>query len=287
VERWCPNTPQSADLPTTLQVVLDIEAYCHRIGIERPARPDHETLRRLQLAHMTSVAFENLDVVVQAAVRTTTDWSLPKIVDRRRGGWCFEINGAFAALLEALGYTVARHSARVFDPSTGGLGPELDHLCLVVTIGDTHWLVDAGFGDSSVAPVRLDTPEVQERRPRRARVDRSAAGGWRYSEWMYWDDWELQYEIEPDPTPLAAFQSRSDALAAGAGNGYFTEKPFATRALNEHGDRVWLLRDRLKVRRGDGHRQPDETPIAPHEWTDALHHWFGMSPPETLLDRMP
>lgn len=235
---------------------------------------------------MTSVAFENLDVVARTPVRTTIDWSIPKVVDRGRGGWCFEINGAFAALLETLGYEVARHSARVFHPPTGGLGPALDHLCLIVTLDGERWLVDAGFGDSSVTPVRLDTPEPQDRRPRRAKIERSTAGGWRYSEWMHWDDWELQYEIDPQPTELGDFQSRSDELASGADGGHFTEKPFATRALNDQGDRVWLLRDRIKIRRGDGHQMPEERSVPPGRWADVLAEWFGMAAPSAILETL-
>jgi len=258
----------------------DVHRYLARIGwtADLSPAPTLEHLFGLQLAHMTSVAFENLHVVAGTRPPTALDWSLPKIVDQRRGGWCFEINGAFAALLRALGYDVTLHSAQVWSAQAKELGPELDHLCLIVTVDDARWLVDAGFGDSSVTPVSLDTRDEQHRLPRRARVEHDDHGRIVYLEWMQWDDWEVQYVIDPTPRQLPEFQPRSDELASGAGGGHFSEKPFATRALNEHGDRVWLLRDRLKVRRGDGHRSPTETPVAAGAWDDVLREWFEMEP---------
>jgi N-hydroxyarylamine O-acetyltransferase len=232
---------------------------------------------------MTTVAFENLDVVAGVAPPTTTDWSIPKIVDRRRGGWCYEINSTFGALVEEIGFEVAYHSARVHDPATHETGPPLDHLCLVVTVEGRRHLVDAGFGDSSVSPVALDDPGDQNRLPCRARVEHRPEG-WAYLEWMHGDHWELQYLIDPEPVELSVFQRRSDQLSAGAGSGHFTEKPFATRALDHRGDRVWLLRDRLELRRGDGHQGRTATPVT--DWDAVLVEWFGMEAPAAVLDRM-
>jgi N-hydroxyarylamine O-acetyltransferase len=259
---------------------IDVDRYLTRIGWdgERPPAPTLEHLVALQLAHMTTVPFENLHVVAGHPMPTSLDWSVPKVVDERRGGWCFEINGAFGALLAALGYDVALHSAQVWDPSATELGPELDHLCLIVRVDGVRWLVDAGFGDSSVTPVSLDTADEQVRLPRRARVEHDDAGRILYLEWMHFDEWEVQYGIDPTPRELADFQPRSDELASGAGGGYFSEKPFATRALGGDGDRVWLSRDRLKVRRGDGHQAPTEAPVAAEEWPAVLAEWFGMEP---------
>lgn len=257
---------------------VDVDRYLERIGHQGPSDPSASTLAALQLAHMTTVPFENLHVHARIPVRTSLDWSLPKIVEQGRGGWCFELNGAFGALLASLGFEVTQVSAQVWDPSAGALGPPLDHLCLVVVADGERWLVDVGFGDSSVLPVRLDSADEQDRRPRRCRIEH-VGDRIHYLEWMHWDGWELQYAIDPTPRALAEFQPRSDELAAGAGSGYFVDKPFATRALGDAGDRVWLLRDRLKVRRGDGHQAPTEEPVAPEHWEAVLRSWFSMGRP--------
>lgn len=258
--------------------VVDVDRYLARIGYTGDPIPTASVLAALQLAHMIAVPFENLDVVARRPVSTEVAWSYPKVVDAGRGGWCFELNGSFGALLEALGFRVAYHSARVWDAAAKELGPELDHLCLLVEAAGDRWLVDVGFGDSALTPLRFDTGDVQERRPRRCRLDRTGDEV-EYLEWMPSNDWELQYTVDLAPRTLGDFQARSDALASGAGGGYFTEKPFATRALSGDGSRVWLLKDRLKRAEGSRHEQV-ETPVDESAWDVMLREWFGMSRPE-------
>lgn len=254
----------------------EVDAYLARIGHTGSLRPDATTLAELQAAHLVSVPFENLHVVAGLPVRTTVDWSYPKIVERGHGGWCFELNGAFGALLESLGFAVTRLSAQVWDAGTRQLGPPLDHLCLLVESDGERWLVDVGFGDSSIGPVRIDTTDEQPRRPRPVRIER--AGGERDGVLHLFElgtEWVLQYAIDLTPRALPEFQPRSDALAAGDGGGFFSSKPFATRALDPDGGRVWLLRDRLKLRSGDA--EPVEQPV--DDWDAALTAWFGITRP--------
>jgi hypothetical protein len=125
--------------------------------------------------------------------------------------------------------------------------------------------------------VRFDTDDEQDRRPRQCRVER-VGDLVHYLEWMPWGGWEIQYGIDLTPRTLAEFQPRSDALAAGAGDGYFSSKRFATRALDDRGGRVWLLKDRLKQVAG-GASHPTEVPVAPNDWEPTLQRWFGMSLP--------
>ena len=98
--------------PLRGDVEVDVERYLNRIGHHGPTEPTAETLAALQLAHMIAVPFENLHVVHGTQMRTDLGWSYPKIVEHGRGGWCFELNGAFGALLEALGFPVTYLSAR-------------------------------------------------------------------------------------------------------------------------------------------------------------------------------
>ena len=234
-------TPSGDEPPA---VTIDVGRYVRRIGFEGPTTPTAATLAQLQLAHMISVPFENLHVVHGARLRTDLAWSYPKVVEQGRGGWCFELNGAFGALLEAIGFPVTYLSASVWSPKLGELGPPLDHLCLVVVADDERWLVDVGFGDSSLTPLRFDSEDEQDRRPRRGRLERVSELV-HYLEWVH-GDWEVQYAIDLTPRTLTDFQPRSDALAGGAGDGHFSTKPFATRALDADGSRVWLLKDRFK-----------------------------------------
>ena len=137
----------------------EIEAYLDRIGAQRPGAPDLAALRALQRAHLFSVPFENLSIHLDEPITLDEPALLAKIVDRHRGGFCYELNGAFAALLTALGYRVTLLEARV--ASRAGYGPPFDHLALRVDL-DEPWLVDVGFGAFSHAPLRLESRDKQK-----------------------------------------------------------------------------------------------------------------------------
>lgn len=135
-----------------------VDAYLARIGAGRPARPDVETLRELQFAHLHSVPFENLSVHAGEPITLDVPSLIDKVVTRRRGGFCYELNGAFGALLTALGYDVSLLAARVF--SDGRPGMPFAHMALRVDL-DEPWLVDVGFGRFATTPLRMDEPGDQ------------------------------------------------------------------------------------------------------------------------------
>jgi N-hydroxyarylamine O-acetyltransferase len=256
---------------------VDVDRYLARIGYTGPVDVSAATLAALQAAHMIAVPFENLHVFAGVPVRTSLDWSLPKVVLQRRGGWCFELNGAFSSLLSALGFHVTPHSAQVWSADEQRLGPELDHLCLVVTVDGERWLVDVGFGDSSITPIRLDVEGEQTLVPRVGRIERVGDGSARFDHHeLVHGDWVLQYRVDPTPRQLPEFQVRSDALSSG--EGHFTEKPFATRATDLVGGRVWLLKDRLKTVTGPD-ADPVVQPVSPADWDDVLWQHFALRRP--------
>ncbi len=123
-------------------------------------KPDAALLRELHVRHLRSVPFENLSIHLGEPVSLNEDALIDKIVRRRRGGFCYELNGAFASLLKALGFTVTYHAARVFI-GDGMLGVPFDHLALVVEL-DERWIADVGFGRHTRYPLLLDSQEVQD-----------------------------------------------------------------------------------------------------------------------------
>jgi N-hydroxyarylamine O-acetyltransferase len=150
---------------------MDIKAYLDRIDYRGSLEPTPETLRALHMAHLLAVPFENLNIGLGWPIILDEEALFEKIVLRRRGGFCYELNGLFAALLRALGFDVALLSAGVARAG-GGFGPEFDHLTLLVTThhrpqtkADTQhatrdtqhaiWLADVGFGDSFREPLRF------------------------------------------------------------------------------------------------------------------------------------
>lgn len=133
---------------------MDIKAYLDRINYHGPVTVSPENLRALQLAHLYAVPFENLSIHAGEPIVLEERALFAKIVDQRRGGFCYECNGLFAELLRALGFQVDMLAAGVARPE-GGFGQEFDHMTLMVTLAD-RWLVDVGFGDSFLEPLLLD-----------------------------------------------------------------------------------------------------------------------------------
>src|ERR1044072_840719 len=133
---------------------MDVDAYLKRINYTGSRERTAETLRELQVAHLMSVPFENLSIHAGEPIVLDEDALFTKIVEQRRGGFCYECNGLFAGLLRALGFDVAMLAAGVAH-ATGGFGPMFDHMTLMVTLAE-RWLVDVVFGESFVEPLLLD-----------------------------------------------------------------------------------------------------------------------------------
>ncbi len=248
---------------------MDPAAYLDRIGFTETVRLDADTLEALQRAHLTAVPFENLDVYHRRGVDTAAASSVAKIVDECRGGWCFELNGAFAGLLEALGFTVTRLGATVLGQAPA---PGPDHLAIEVTL-DRPWLVDVGFGDSFLRPLPLDDPGPHD-------------GGWSQYAFEFRGDEVTLLEVPPDgervgvyrfgrtPRAMSDFDDVSRRLQTEPGL-HWTQRPFATRLLAGGPDRVTLVGDELKLRRnGVWH----VTHVAPASWSAQLERWFGIAP---------
>ncbi|WP_326697431.1 arylamine N-acetyltransferase [Streptomyces sp. NBC_01754] len=133
------------------------DVYLERIGAGRPARADAEALRELQLRHLMTVPFENLSIHLGEDIVLEEEKLVDKIVTGGRGGFCYELNGAFAALLRRLGFRVTLLQARVFGDG-GLLGIPYDHMAIRVGTDDGTgpWLADVGFGDHALRPLALD-----------------------------------------------------------------------------------------------------------------------------------
>jgi N-hydroxyarylamine O-acetyltransferase len=138
-------------------------AYLARIGVTSPLlRLDAAAMRDLHRAHLMAVPFENLSIHLGEPISLDETDLIDKIVGRQRGGFCYELNGAFGCLLDCLGAQVQRLSARVYG-TDGRLSPPFDHLALVVSLpdGTAPWLVDVGFGSHSTYPLLADARTEQ------------------------------------------------------------------------------------------------------------------------------
>jgi N-hydroxyarylamine O-acetyltransferase len=135
---------------------FDLDAYLHRIGYGGDTRPTFETLAALVRAHMLAIPFENLDVLLGRGIRVDLDGVQQKLVRNRRGGYCFEQATLFAAAVEALGFAVSRHLARVtlFASRTQ---VARTHMFLTVALPEGKFVADPGFGAlAAEVPLPLD-----------------------------------------------------------------------------------------------------------------------------------
>jgi N-hydroxyarylamine O-acetyltransferase len=181
---------------------MDITAYLNRINYRGSLAPTAGTLRDLQLAHLLAVPFENLSIHKGEPIVLEDEALFEKIVGRRRGGFCYELNGLFAALLRSLGFKVEMLSARVVN-SEGEVGPDFDHMTLLVIL-EERWLADVGFGDSFREPLLLDERGVQTQGERDYKIStegehliltqREKAG-----------DWQPQYRFTLQPYTYADY----------------------------------------------------------------------------------
>jgi N-hydroxyarylamine O-acetyltransferase len=258
---------------------MDTNAYAERIGYSGPLTPDAETLRRLHRAHLLAVPFENLDISYGRKIALDEKGIVRKVVEERRGGFCYELNGAFAALLRELGFQVTLLSARVFRRD-GSMSPEFDHLALLVELEDL-WLVDVGFGDLFIEPLVLKPNVEQQQGDRKFRLVENdsrltlqtlEAGG----------SWKREYSFELRPRQLEDFMELCDYHQTSP-ESHFTQKRLCTLATTY--GRVTLSEMKFIVTR-NGIRE-EAVVESEAEWKAILREQFGVRlPKQEPISRM-
>jgi N-hydroxyarylamine O-acetyltransferase len=225
---------------------MDVNAYLQRINYRGSLAPTAQTLQELQVAHLLTVPFENLSIHSAEPVILDDDALFEKIVVRRRGGFCYELNGLFAALLRELGFDIAMLSARVAN-AEGDFGPDFDHMTLLVTLEEDEipqrWLADVGFGDSFLEPLLLDSRQEQAQGERAYKIvvngphlilmQRETVG-----------EWKAQYRFTLQPYNYADYADMCRYHQTSP-NSHFTRARICTRATPK--GRVTLSEMRLII----------------------------------------
>ena len=248
---------------------MNTGAYLKRINYSGSLEPTAETLRDLQVAHLLTVPFENLSIHAGEPIVLEENALFTKIVERRRGGFCYEANGLFAALLRALGFEVAMLAAGVAK-SQGGFGPQFDHMTLMVTLSD-RWLVDVGFGDSFLEPLLLDTREEQVQGTRAFRIvdDNDHLILMRRNPGA---DWEPQYRFTLQPHTFADYEETCHFHQTSP-DSHFTKGRICSRATED--GRVSLSEMRL-ITTTDSQQRDERTLQDQEEYDRVLRDQFGI-----------
>ena len=218
---------------------MDVAAFLERIGVTTLPGPELERLQTLHRAIGLTVPYENLAILEGRSISLEIPDLLEKVVGRRRGGYCYELNGVFAHLLETLGFEVERHLARVW--SNGYPAPPLTHLVLGVTVAGKRYLCDVGFGGGTLRePVPWELNEAVTQGPDRFRLVAADHGETMLQSFVL-QQWKDLYSILPcavrpqDVIPANHYSSTHP-------DSFFTRFPMA--ALNTSDGRI-TLRGRL------------------------------------------
>ena len=154
----------------------DLDRYLERIGYSGPFAVDAATLRVLHRDHLRAIPYENLDVQLGRPLTLDIERIYDKIVTRRRGGWCYEMNGLLAWALRTAGFSLTEIAAGVMREERGdeAFG---NHLALIVHL-ERDYLADVGFGDGLLEAVALEEADI-EQGPLKFRLERRDAE-WRF-----------------------------------------------------------------------------------------------------------
>jgi N-hydroxyarylamine O-acetyltransferase len=239
-----------------------MDTYLRRLGIDAGPGPSWPLLRDLVTRHVHMVPFENADIISGLRPKLSTAGVLHKVVTRGRGGFCYELNEAFRALLSHLGFEVRRIEARVWSEAQQKFGAPFDHLALVVSLPEGDYLTDVGFGDNNRTPLRLPADTV---------TDISGEYTLRQASeelWLLSSSNQPLYEMTLIEQPLSAFVAMHRHHQTSP-DSFFTRGLICTRATAT--GRTTLSRDRLIVVDG---ADRNETVVADRD--QALQQYFGI-----------
>jgi len=251
---------------------MNTDAYLKRMNYHGGLVPTAETLRDLHLTHLYNVSFENLSIHAGEPIVLNDEALFTKIVTKRRGGFCYELNGLFAALLRSLGFAVAMLSAGVARDQ-GDFSPDFDHMTLMVTLPEERaqrWLIDVGFGDSFVEPLLLDErgEQIQGNQSFRIVADkahlvllRRPAG----------EGWTASYRFTLQPYTYADYEEMC-YFHQTSPESHFTKGRICSMATKN--GRITLSDNRLITTSGD---QRDEKMLSNQEYDRILRDRFGIT----------
>lgn len=248
---------------------VKVKKYLERIGMELPenAVPDSAFLRELQFAHCTHIPYENLDIIRGIPLSLDEDDLFRKVVEERKGGFCFELNGLFAWLLRQLGYKVTEYAARYLRGESGI--PMRRHRVLKVEAEDGVWCCDVGIGEVCPRyPVRLTEGVEQPQLGECYRFDRDDFLGWVLMD-LHKGEWRRFYSFTEEPQLPQDY----DALC------FYCEKSPKSPFINAEMFSLKTPEGRITL---DGHiyKEFDGEEVRVRELTDAEMPWayaqFGL-----------
>jgi N-hydroxyarylamine O-acetyltransferase len=251
-----------------------VQAYLQHLNTHPPAIADRENLDRLIAAQLQRVPFENIDVLLQRPIVLDADAVFAKVVERGRGGYCFEINSLFARLLLSFGYRVSLLGARVrWGLASDASKTMLSHLLLRVELSQGSFIVDSGFGGPTPpcamplegragltdCPYQLLTPGQTEELYQLQALQNG--------------QWQTMYQFDLQPQAWVDYIARSWYTSTHPDSIFLTNLMCA-RSSGEL--RLSLGNRNFSQRYADG-RVEQQTIDSPAQLVELLRHEFGLN----------
>lgn len=219
-----------------------LKKYLERIDIEGELGPDLETLKKIQKQHLINIPFENIDIFENITLKLNIDSLFAKIVEEKRGGICYELNGLLLKLLKEIGYDVKYISGRIREEGT-----DLDHVLLLVTIDNEKYIVDVGFKDNYLYPIKMVPNLIQENYRNNYKINKLEND--KYQLIKIVDNEEtILYTFTTEEKNLSDFEARCKYFE-NTPNTYFTNNPFS--AIEREDGKIFITNKKLTITKGD------------------------------------
>lgn len=265
---------------------IDLKSYLRRIGYTGALRPSVETLRGLHRAHISAIPFENLDLLLGRKIKIGLADIEDKLVQRRRGGYCFEQNLLFAAVLERLGFKVTRLSARgpMGSKQQSPVAYSQGHALLKVDVEGASWLADVGVGNlGPLEPVPLSAGVEVQHGGWTYRMDRISAGD-AYSGWMLrqlrLDGWFDVYSFSETPFFQADFEDQNFIAS------HHPESPFIDQFVIQRNGELRSSLTGLSLTERRPNEPPESRMVSAEELPVVLTSTFGLVLEDDEMSRL-
>ncbi len=251
---------------------IDLDSYFARIGYAGSRQPTLATLHAITAAHVQSIPFENLDVLLGRPINIEPEAVFQKLVHDRRGGYCFEQNGLLLRVLLALGFDASPLSARVRLQRPRDVIPPRTHVFIRVNIGGESWLTDGGLGGVSLTSAIQLRADIEQSTAHELRRIVCENGKW-FHQVRFGDAWEDACEFTLEEMP-AIDQELANWFTSAHPQSHFRSRLIAARAA-ANGRRMTVLNDEFSIRERDGKAEKRQI-ASPAELLEILDEHFGL-----------
>ncbi len=248
---------------------MDIHRYLSLLGFKELPGIDRDGLAQLQKAHLLTVPFENLSIHYGQPVNLSIEQLYEKVVVYGRGGFCYELNFLYHALLIKLGFHADLISGRVYSTKKENYGPEFDHMSVLVHLPEGSYISDVGFGEFPFDPVPFELDKVHNLARGQFRIDSHDQTYYRLSKIREEAD-EPQYLFRDQPCRITDFAGMCRYHQTSPESS-FTQKPFISMPTAT--GRLTVSGNQVRTSYGDG--TVSEEPLT-KSFEETVRHHFGI-----------